>query len=1043
MFLGDVYMKRVCANVSDVSIDPRYMPALETKLGSPKARCMICAPIIADGTVLGVVQATNKFFKGRSPRDLSSINSFSANEAMLLGFIATNMALSLKQSSLSHSLSQQVLNGVYEHQRNAEFNSLSKKLLKLDGDHSLNKLIEFAYKTLDAERVSIFTYNASSKNLVCTVSQDIKGFSIPSDKGIVGLSFTAKRMFNVSDTISDSRHNKDVDRSVGFTTRNVLCAPILSQEGVPLGVIQAVNKRGGSNFTNVDEQQIDEVCKQMQDLLKADIGEKQPLPSNNTPVQTVDLVRSIGNMTLSTSLSELVQELQKIVDMFAVFDFVGVYILDRDRLFRLPPLKSIFELSPSQDSADDSMIDQWLLSQLPLQVKQALQFNSTVEYKFNPLDGTNLFPGLELYHGLIMPVNGKAYPFQPGDCVLVIGNTKAEVQLSESIRESLSTVVEFFGKTMSGIGERCYNDENHRTVRQQLNMLTNAIAAIEDYLIVLNEEGNLITSNKGLEALFGLPESTNGSTPVNSMVEGSNYKDWLTAANSPQFCRDIQHAISSGESKDTKAVRFSSPVYPDGISVDYRVTVVENPYHVKSTERVGTPSPDPSPSFKSSDLAESFPNNSIIILCIHVNSRKVISIDQAVPTAQSKKTLIEEFGSATSGVDVATQILSAIRSNFVLDPEVESTLKQIMGTLTMASRRMSISQTSLSAVSLALQAANYPLVNPAVKLPDDIFEWQFNVLPITDSIILCNIIGKFFATLFNVDELGVDSSTLARYIVEVGKHYHERPFHNLQHATCVTHITFMLIKATATLDNLAKHQAFGILVSAVVHDVDHPGNTNLFEVNSGSDLAIRYNDNAVLENHHCSTAFRLMRKPNLNILGRLPKNIAADIRKTIINCVMATDMAVHFELIEETKRRAIDGWNFAEVKDQTLLGKIVLHAADLSNPVRPYHMSRQWAERISLEFNDQVAREQALGMPVLGFMLTPDAKAQCKNETTFASYVVAPMWRALSSLYPNLSFLVEQLDNNLLEWKSRLERLLAEEEQNKQQEVQSTPSSDN
>jgi len=383
--------------------------------------------------------------------------------------------------------------------------------------------------------------------------------------------------------------------------------------------------------------------------------------------------------------------------------------------------------------------------------------------------------------------------------------------------------------------------------------------------------------------------------------------------------------------------------------------------------------------------------------------------------------------SASSGVDVANSILSAIQRNFVMDTELEETLKSIMDNLSHTSRRMSISNANYSQIHAAAQQASVMLVNPSVELPHDIFDWEFDVLNIKDSVLLCSIIGKFFDTLLNVEDLGVEPSTLACYIAEVGRHYHDRPFHNLRHAACVTHFSFMLIRATNATDNLKQHLIFGILLSAVVHDVDHPGNTNLFEINSGSELAIRYNDQSVLENHHCSTAFRLMRKPNMQVLSKLPKNIATEIRKTIISCVMATDMAVHFDLIEETKKRAIEGWKFEEQKDQALLGKILLHAADLSNPVRPFHMTRQWAEKISIEFNDQVAREQALGMPVLGFMMTPDEKAFCKNETGFASFVVAPMWRAIASLYPDLNFLVEQLDSNLVTCKSLLEKIQAEE----------------
>eukprot|EP01038_Epipyxis_sp_PR26KG_P015053 gene15053-20254_t len=304
----------------------------------------------------------------------------------------------------------------------------------------------------------------------------------------------------------------------------------------------------------------------------------------------------------------------------------------------------------------------------------------------------------------------------------------------------------------------------------------------------------------------------------------------------------------------------------------------------------------------------------------------------------------------------------------------------------------------------------YMLVNPQIELPSDLMEWEFDVLLVTDGLRLCNIIGKIFDTTFNLQELGVDQTTLARFILETAKKYHDRPFHNLQHATCVTHMTMMLIRETRASDNLKPYQLFGILVGAFVHDVDHPGNTNLFEINTQSELALRYNDQSVLENHHCSTAFTIMNHRNTQILSNFPKLIAKEIRRLIICCVLATDISVHIDLIDSMKLVIEHGWNFNETKDQEFLGKMLVHAADLSNPVRPFHMARKWAERISIEFNEQVEKEQSLGIPILGFMVTPDEKTFCKNESGFAAFVVAPMWRGIAQLYPNLAFLVDQLD---------------------------------
>lgn len=45
------------------------------------------------------------------------------------------------------------------------------------------------------------------------------------------------------------------------------------------------------------------------------------------------------------------------------------------------------------------------------------------------------------------------------------------------------------------------------------------------------------------------------------------------------------------------------------------------------------------------------------------------------------------------------------------------------------------------------------------------------------------------------------------------------------------------------------------LISALAHDIGHPGNNNDFEIKMMSDLAIRYNNKSVLENFHCNTLF--------------------------------------------------------------------------------------------------------------------------------------------------------------------------------------------
>lgn len=51
---------------------------------------------------------------------------------------------------------------------------------------------------------------------------------------------------------------------------------------------------------------------------------------------------------------------------------------------------------------------------------------------------------------------------------------------------------------------------------------------------------------------------------------------------------------------------------------------------------------------------------------------------------------------------------------------------------------------------------------------------------------------------------------------------------------------------------------FAALVAAAIHDVDHPGRSNQFLIETSDHLAVLYNDNSVLENHHLAVAFKAM-----------------------------------------------------------------------------------------------------------------------------------------------------------------------------------------
>lgn len=75
--------------------------------------------------------------------------------------------------------------------------------------------------------------------------------------------------------------------------------------------------------------------------------------------------------------------------------------------------------------------------------------------------------------------------------------------------------------------------------------------------------------------------------------------------------------------------------------------------------------------------------------------------------------------------------------------------------------------------------------------------------------------------------------------------------------------------------------------------MDHPGLSNGFLVNSVDEMALLYNDQSVLENHHVAQTFLLLRDEDLNILKNFNWADYRKIREIIIKMVLATDMANH------------------------------------------------------------------------------------------------------------------------------------------------------
>jgi len=212
-----------------------------------------------------------------------------------------------------------------------------------------------------------------------------------------------------------------------------------------------------------------------------------------------------------------------------------------------------------------------------------------------------------------------------------------------------------------------------------------------------------------------------------------------------------------------------------------------------------------------------------------------------------------------------------------------------------------------------------------------------------------------------------------------------------------------------------------------VHDVDHPGVTNQFLVNTASELAIMYNDESVLEQHHLAVAFKLLQDSDCDLLAPLSKKQRQTFRKIVIDMVLSTDMSKHMSLLAdlktmvETKKVAGSGVLLLDkYNDRIQVLQNMLHLADLSNPTKSIELYRQWTQRIMEEYWQQGDKERQLGLEVSPMCDRHSATVE-KSQVGFIDYIVHPLWETWADLvFPDAQSILDQLEENREWYSSRI-----------------------
>lgn len=309
-------------------------------------------------------------------------------------------------------------------------------------------------------------------------------------------------------------------------------------------------------------------------------------------------------------------------------------------------------------------------------------------------------------------------------------------------------------------------------------------------------------------------------------------------------------------------------------------------------------------------------------------------------------------------------------------------------------------------------------------------QWGIDIFGLDSLVDGHTIVAVTYTVLKERDMLSkfqLSASTLLTYLSRVEDHYRNVPYHNHVHAADVTQSIHSLLSIPALQNVFTDLEELAVILAAAIHDVDHPGVTNQYLINTGSELAVMYNDESVLENHHLAVAFKLLQDEDCNVLKPFATKTRQRLRRIIIDLVLATDMSKHMSLLADLK-------TMVEAKKVTGSGVLVLesftermqvlqnmiHCADLSNPTKPLNIYRQWTDRIMQEFFEQGDIERELGLDISPMCDRHTATVE-KSQVGFIDFIVHPLWETWADLvHPFCAELLDVLEDNRIWYSSRI-----------------------
>ncbi|KZT60950.1 HD-domain/PDEase-like protein [Calocera cornea HHB12733] len=221
-------------------------------------------------------------------------------------------------------------------------------------------------------------------------------------------------------------------------------------------------------------------------------------------------------------------------------------------------------------------------------------------------------------------------------------------------------------------------------------------------------------------------------------------------------------------------------------------------------------------------------------------------------------------------------------------------------------------------------------------------------------------------------------------------------------------------------------EVLAFLLAAVGHDVGHPGISAQCLGNARAPITALVRGSP-LETLHSTLLDQTLRAHGLGLVLSDP-----DAEELMRSVIMSTDMQVHAHYMgkfnEEFNPVHVPKGSREQYQHKVLICQAVLHAADISNPVRPFATGVQWSSALIREWSNQALLEAALHLPrtqaVWPSLRTVEYQLkQAKGQVGFLDQATLPLFQVLQRILPKMDYFVRFGLQNRQLWQARANRL--------------------